>query len=254
MKKPQWDVDLEKAVGEFEREAVAAKVRVESIHPFDKELFKEQLREQLHSFYTDIQKGYEVLVHTVLDLSAQGIGLGGREPLGIESMKAVKHLFPDQEVLETLSEEDAQNWIEQGKPLYEVFGLTNQAMATLYEAACYLLKQDRDDEARTGFRLLLALAPHIADFWVGYGVCLIRLKESHGAVDALERALSLDPGSTEALLLLCRALVEANRRSEAEARLNERIDIAAREANKERYELLESARFELSKFAVQGGV
>ena len=250
MKELKWDVDLEKAVEEFEREAVAAQVRVESIHPFDKELFKEQLRGQLHSFYADIQKGYEILVHTVLDLSAQGVGLAGREPLGKVSMKAVKDLFPAQEI----SEEDAQNWIEEGKPLYEVFGLTNQAMATLYEAACYLLKQDRDEEAKSGFRLLLALAPHIADFWVGYGISLIRLKESKEAVDALERALSLDPSSTEALLLLCRALVEDNRRGEAEARLNEKIDIAAREANKEQYEVLESARFELSKFAMQGGV
>jgi len=250
MKELKWDVDLEKAVAEFEKEAVAAQVRIESIHPFDKELFKEQLREELHSFYNDVQKGYEILVQTVLDLSAQGVFLAGREPIGMESMKAIKDLFPNQEI----SEEEAESWIEQGKPLYEVFGLTTQAMATLYEAACYLLKQDRDEEARCGLRLLLALAPHIADFWVGYGVSLIRLKETQEAVDALERAVSLDPSSTEALLLLCRALVEANRRAEAEARLNEKIDIAAREANKEQYELLESARFELSKFAVQGGV
>ena len=89
----------------------------------------------------------------------------------------------------------------------------------------------------------------MADFWIGQGACLIRLKRSEEAVDALEQALSLDPDSTPALLLLCRALVEAGRRGEAEARLSEKIDIAAKEADKKQYEMLEAARFELSKFA-----
>jgi len=253
MSETKWDVDLKKAVEQFEAQAIAAQVRVESIHPFDQELFKEQLREQLCTFQADIQKGYEVLVQTVFDLSAQGEKIGGMDPVGKESMKSIKCLFPSQEALEEISEE-SHSFLEQGKPLYEAFGLTAQAMTILYSAAYHLVEQDKDEEARRGFCLLLALSPHIADFWVGYAVCLIRLRRIEEAIDGLERALSLDPNSTDALLLLCRALVEGNRRSEAEARLNEKLDIAAREANKEQYELLESARFELSKFAIKPGV
>jgi len=249
MEEAMWDPDFEKAVQEFESHAVAAQTRVDSIHPFDKELFKEQLREQLKTAHTDIQKGYELLVKTVFDLSAKGMGLAGMEPIGKKSMKSVKSLFPSQEALDRFSEDELQRLVDEGKPLYEIFGLTTQAMAVMYEAACYLLDQDRDEDARRGFCLLLALAPHMADFWIGQGACLIRLKRSEEAVDALEQALSLDPDSTPALLLLCRALVEAGRRGEAEARLSEKIDIAAKEADKKQYEMLEAARFELSKFA-----
>jgi tetratricopeptide (TPR) repeat protein len=245
-----WDPNFEAAVAKFEESALSAQVRAISIHPFDKELFVSTLREQLLSFYTDIQKGYEVLAKTVLDLSASGVALDGMPPMNKRSMKAVKHLFPAQEAIDQFSNEEyVAKWAEEGKPMYQALGLSTQAVAIMYEAACYLLKENRDSDARSSFRLLLVLAPHMADFWVGYGVAQIRLGSLEEAVDSLERATSLDPLSVQALLLLCRALAELNRRGEAEARLGAGIDEAARTGNQERYELLEAARFELARFA-----
>jgi tetratricopeptide (TPR) repeat protein len=244
-----WDPNFEAAVEKFQESALSAQVRADSIHPFDRELFVASLREQLLSFYTDIQKGYEVLTQTVLELSASGVTLAGMPPTGKKSMKAVKHLFPSQEAIDLFSDEKyVIQWAEEGKPLYQTLGLSTQAVAIMYEAACYLLKENRDNDARASFRLLLVLAPHMADFWVGYGVSQIRLAELEDAIDSLERATSLDPQSLQALLLLCRALAELNRRGEAEARLSARIDEAARTGDQERYELLEAARFELARF------
>jgi len=249
--KVPWDPTFEESVSQFEEQAIAAQVHVESLHPFDRELFSTQLREQLGGFYADIQKGYEILVNTVMDLSAEGVGLAGMEPAGKLSMKTVKHLFPSQEALDKFTQDEnyADRWMEEGKPLYELLGLTTQAIATMYEAACHLLDTDKDEASRCGFRLLLVLAPHMADFWMGYGVSLIRLKKLEEAISSLERAVSLDPNSVQALLLLCRALAEAGRKSEAEAKLSTRLDEAARTADQQLYDLLESARFELSKFA-----
>lgn len=244
-----WDPDFEAAVQRFQESALSAQVRAESLHPFDREVYITSLREQLLSFYRDIQKGYDVLAHTVLDLSASGVTLAGMPPTGKRSMKAVKHLFPSQAAIDQFSKEEfVEKCAEAGTPIYQVLGLSTQAVATMYEAACYLLKEERNEDARASFRLLLVLAPHMSDFWTGYGVAQMRLGQLEEAIESLERATSLDPQSIPALLLLCRALAQFNRRGEAEARLNARIDEAARIGDQAKYELLEAARFELIKF------
>jgi tetratricopeptide (TPR) repeat protein len=247
-----WDPDFEVAVARFQESALSAQVKSESLHPFDRELFVSTLRKQLLSLYTDIQKGYDVLAHTVLELRASGVTLAGMPPTGKRSMKAVKHLFPSQEAIDQFSDEEfVEKWAEEGKPLFQALGLTTQAVATMYEAACYLLKEERNTDARASFRLLLVLAPHMSDFWTGYGVAQLRLGQLEEAIESLERAFSLDPLSIQALLLLCRTLTEFNRRGEAEARLSACIDEAARNGDRERYELLEAARFELTKFVAK---
>ena len=244
-----WDPEFEFEAVRFQQSALSAHVKSESLHPFDRELFASVLRQQLLSFYTDIQRGYKVLIETVLDLSASGRSLGGLPPLEKRSKKAIMQLFPSSKAIEDFSDrKKVERWAEEGKPLFQTLGLPPQAVAVMYEASCYLLKEGRDGDARAAFRLLIALAPHMADFWVGFGAAQIRLGEYEEAVESLDRATALDPTSLQALLLLCRALAELNRRGEAEARLGARLDEAARTGNRERYEILEAARFELIKF------
>jgi predicted Zn-dependent protease len=132
--------------------------------------------------------------------------------------------------------------------LFVALEMSPKAMEVMYEAACYLLDENRDEDARMSFRTLLALAPHIADFWTAYGVSLIRLKKHEEAIASLERALFLNARSAHALLLLCRALVELGRQGEAQARLGATLDDAAHRGDRELYELLEAARYELVKF------
>ena len=252
MQQVLWDPEFEFEVNRFQQNALSAHVKSENIHPFDRELFVATLRQQLLSFYSDIQRGYEVLINTVLDLSTSGVSLGGMPPLEKRSRKSIQYLFPSQKAMKEFSDpEKVEKWAEEGKPLFQTLELPPQAVAIMYEASCYLLKEGRDEDARSAFRLLLVLAPHMADFWIGFGAAQLRLGEIDEAIESLERAASLDPSSIPALLLLCRALVEINRRGEADARLGARLDEAARGGNRERYEILEAARFELIRFAAQ---
>ena len=252
MQEVLWDPEFEFEVKRFQQNILAAHVKSETLHPFDRELFIATLRQQLLSFYTDIQHGYEVLIETVLDLCTSGVSLGGMPPLEKRSKKAIQQFFPSQKAIkEFYHRENVERWAEEGKPLFKALDLPPQAVAVMYEAACYLFKERRNEDARAAFRFLLVLAPYMADFWTGFGAAQLRLGQYGDAVESLERASALDPSSIQVLLLLCRVLVELNRRGEAEARLGARLDEAARSGNRERYEILEAARFEMIKFAGQ---
>jgi len=241
-----WDPEVEATVSRLLDQAASAQVRVDSLHPYDRETFMENLRSQLLAFYHDIDRGYEVLLESLIALTTSG----GSE--GSWNKETLKSSFPQAKTLKNLSEDRLlQQWIDEGKPLYQVLGFSSEAMAAMYEAAYALLDQGRDDDARAAFRVLVVLAPHVADFWTGYGVTQIRLGEAREAVLSFEQAFAFDPLSIQILLLLCRALVEANRRGEAEARLSAKLDEAARRRDDETYAILEEARFELMRFAAK---
>jgi tetratricopeptide (TPR) repeat protein len=245
-----WDPIVEGAFIDFSETAFAAQAKTETLHPIYKQLYVSALREQLTGFYTDVQEGYETLLNTVLDLNAAGKTLAGIEPTHTRSIKAIKHLFPSKEALEKITQvEEGGLSFNEKVPLFVALDMSPKALEVMYEAACFLLDQDKDSEARMCFRTLLALAPHIADFWTAYAVSLIRLKRLEEAIESLERALFLDSRAIQALLLLCRALVELGRTGEAHARLGEKLDDAARRGDKELYNMLEEARFGLVQFA-----
>lgn len=247
-----WDPNVEASFTDFSEKAFAAQAKTDSLHPLDKELYVSSLREQLTGFYTDVEHGFETLLNTVLDLNAAGKTLAGIEPTHKRSIKAIKHLFPSKEALEKIANPKSGGEVyDERVPLFVALEMSPKAMEVFYEAGCYLLDENRDEEARMSFRTLLALAPHIADFWTAYAVSLIRLKRQEEAIESLERALFLDSKSTHPLLLLCRALVEAGRTGEAQARLGAKLDEAARRGDKDLYDLLEAARFELIRFGSQ---
>ena len=247
-----WDPTVEVAFTNFSEKAFAAQTKAEALHPIDKDLYISSLREQLVGFYTDVEQGFEILLNTVLDLNASGKTLAGIEPTHKRSIKAIKDLFPSKKALEKVIQgEVGGTTFDERVPLFVALEMNPKAMEVMYEAACYLLDENKDEEARMAFRTLLALAPHIADFWTAYGVSLIRLKRQEHAIESLERALFLDSRAVQALLLLCRALVETGRIGEAQARLGAKLDDAARCGDKELYDLLEGARFELMKFAAR---
>lgn len=248
-----WDPKVEATFTNFAETALAAQAKTDSLHPFDKEQYVASLREHLTSFYQDVEKGYETLLDTVLDLNEAGVTLAGVEPTHKRSIKAIKHLFPSKEALEKVSNPEGGGY-DLGKPLFAALEMTPKAMEIMYEAACYLLDKDKDEEARTSFRTLLALAPHIADFWTAYGVSLIRLKRFEEAISSLERAVFLDQRSVQALLLLCRALVEMGREGEAQAKLGAAHDDAAHRGDKEMYDILDEARLELVRFASRSSI
>lgn len=245
-----YTADVGELLEVFEQKAFSGKVRAESMHPFDKELFLSSLREKLNSFTSDMTKGYQAIAETAVEIGEKGLQIAGIPAFGKKSMRSVKGLFPPKAAIsEACDPVKINEAIEQGIPLFEVLGFSPQTIANMYAISFYLLDQGRDEQATFAFRLLTVLAPYMVDFWIGSGVALVRQSKFSEACEVLERALVIDPSSLQALVLLCRALVQQGRRGEADARLNARLDDAARRGDRKLYSAYDTIRFELSTFA-----
>jgi hypothetical protein len=245
-----YTTDVEDLLRVFEQKALSGKVRAESMHPFDRESFLSSLREKLNSFTSDMTKGYQAIAETAVEIGEKGVKIAGIPFTGKKSMKAVKSLFPTRAAINAACDPAKVNEaVEKGVPLFEVLGLAPQTVANMYAISFYLLDQGRDEQANFAFRLLMVLAPYMVDFWIGSGVALLRQNELFEACEVLERALIIDPSSVQALVLLCRALVQLGRRGEADARLNAKLDEAARKGDQNLYAAYDAIRFELNTFA-----
>jgi hypothetical protein len=244
------EVGVADLVESFEQKALSGKVRAESLHPFDKEAFIASLKEQLQNFTQNVARGYEVISEAALEIGEKGLQIAGIPAMGKRSMKAIKWLFPTKLALDAACDQKSiEESLDQGVPLFEILGLEPQIIANMYAISFYLLDQKRDGEASYAFRLLTLLAPYMVDFWIGSGLSLLRCNDLAAAREALERALVMDPSSRQALVLLCRVLIQQGCRGEAEARLNAKLDDAARRGDQDLYEALETIRFGLSSFA-----
>ncbi len=246
----QYTTDVENLLQVFEQKALSGKVRAESMHPFDRESFLSSLREKLHSFTSDMTRGYQAIAETALEIGERGIQIAGIPALGKKSMRAIKNLFPAKEAIGAACDPATINAaIDKGLPLFEVLGFAPQSIANMYAISFYLLDQGRDEQANFAFRLLTVLAPYMVDFWIGSGVALLRQNELFEAREIFERALVIDPSSVQALVLLCRTLVQQGNRGEADARLNAKLDESARKGDQGSYAAYDAIRFELNKFA-----
>lgn len=244
-----YEMTVEELVQSFEQKALSGKVRAESMHPFDREEFVSSLRSKLNSFTVDVTKGYQAIAKTAMEIGEKGLQIAGIPVLGKKSMRSLKGLFPTkQELFDACDKVMIDEALEKGVPLYEVLGMSPQSIANMYAISSYLLEQGRDEEAHYAFRLLTLLAPYMVDFWIGSGLAMLRLDELLGAREVFERALIMDPSSHQALVLLCRILVQEGRRGEAEARLNAKMDEAARRGDQRAYEAYDQIRFGLSSF------
>jgi hypothetical protein len=245
-----YTTDVEDLLRAFEQKALSGKVRAESMHPFDRESFLSSLREKLNSFTSDMTKGYQAIAETALEIGERGVQIAGIPALGKKSMRAIKSLFPSKDAIAAACDPSTINAaVDKGVPLFEVLGFSPQTIANMYAISFYLLDQGSDERANSAFRFLTVLAPYMVDFWIGSGVALLRLNELYEAREVLERALILDPSSMQALVLLCRTLVQQGRRGEADARLNAKLDEAARKGDQSSYATYDAIRFELNSFA-----
>jgi arylsulfatase A-like enzyme/Tfp pilus assembly protein PilF len=99
-------------------------------------------------------------------------------------------------------------------------------------------REGRDEEAVAGLRAVLADSPGMLDAWEALGLSLARLGREKEAIQALERAVSVDPASPAAHLALARIHALAGRRD-----LVERHALAATARGPgEAYELLAELR------------
>ncbi len=74
--------------------------------------------------------------------------------------------------------------LKEGRPLFEVLGLSRNTVDALYTRAHQWFMIGRHDKAEGLFRTLCLLDPKVADHWIGYGVCL----KLNGALDVAAQA------------------------------------------------------------------
>ena len=85
-----------------------------------------------------------------------------------------------------------------------------------YREGVTMMGQRRLDEAIAIFREVVAAQPSMLDVWVQLGHALLRVGRHRDAIDALKRAVVLDPGSPEPLLAIAVGQLRLGELAEAE--------------------------------------
>ena len=98
-----------------------------------------------------------------------------------------------EEAVKRLSDEDLlAEYFDEGKPLQELFGFSNEATAEFYGVARELIELKRHQEAVKAFLFLTALNPYISEFWLGLGLAKQQCKLLEDALYAFGVAYGLD--------------------------------------------------------------
>ena len=99
----------------------------------------------------------------------------------------------DEEAIARISDEEVLlNHLEEGKPLQELFGFTNEVTAEFYEAAKNILEQKRFEDAINAFVFLTTINPYMSDFWVGLGMAHQQNNQHDEALFSYSVAFNLD--------------------------------------------------------------
>lgn len=106
---------------------------------------------------------------------------------------SIEDFIIDEKTVERLSDEDLlAEYFDEGKPLQELFGFSNEATAEFYGVARELIENRKFEEAVKAFIFLTTLNPYIPDFWVGLGLAKQHCEQQDGALYAFSVAFRLD--------------------------------------------------------------
>ena len=99
----------------------------------------------------------------------------------------------DEEAMERISDEEVlSKHLEEGRPLQELFGFSDEVTAEFYETAKNILEQKRFQEAINAFVFLTTINPYMSDFWVGLGMAHQQNNQHDDAMFAYSVAFNLD--------------------------------------------------------------
>lgn len=75
----------------------------------------------------------------------------------------------------------------------EMFGFSDETLLHMYDLASDLVNKKKYEYASDLFRFLTVLAPHVASYWIGLGVCLQALDRHEDATAVFRAAKFLHP-------------------------------------------------------------
>lgn len=100
--------------------------------------------------------------------------------------------------------------IAQGKRCIEILGLEESSMHSLYEAAKWLLEQNRFEEAESAFTFLVLLDHAQYSYWLGLGHARSYLLRHDQAIEAYKRAQELQPTLFWPHIFIANCLIDKN--------------------------------------------
>jgi len=119
--------------------------------------------------------------------------------------------------------------LEEGKPLQELFGFTNEVTVEFYETAKNILEQKRFEDAINAFTFLTTLNPYISDFWLGLGMAQQRNNNYDEALFSYSVGFTLEGRKIFPYILAAQCCMEVKDFERA----HEVIDMAAKYADEQ---------------------
>lgn len=98
-----------------------------------------------------------------------------------------------EDVIDRIKDEEVlMQHLEDGKPLQDLFGFTDETTVEFYEAAKNILEQKRFVDAINAFTFLTTINPYISDFWLGLGMAQQNNEDYDPAIFSYSVAFTLD--------------------------------------------------------------
>ncbi len=114
--------------------------------------------------------------------------------------------------------------LQEEKTPQEIWGIPEEKIDKIYQFACDLYDEKRDEDASDVFLLLTTLRPDGLAFWKGLAFSSQRKSDFAAALIAYEYALALDPTHAELYPYYLRTLCELDRKEQALIVLKELMD------------------------------
>ena len=202
-------------------------MKVRAQHPEKKPLvseeqqraaFKQQVKEQIHDYESAIVRGWELLLGKLRE----------RNPKLLEGVKSLdKDKFTE---LITSNPEEAAKKINEGVPVWQLVGLSQEFIDALHHEAVELYTKGQFDQASDAFLTLIVLNNWDQRCWLGYGLSeqFGPKKNIHGALDVYSMAIGLDKTNPYPYIYYAEGLAELGDAKVAK----EYLDLALEQAQK----------------------
>lgn len=149
-----------------------------------KEKFRQKASDALHQFKNDFFRGYQTLIAEL-------------EP----TTKNMEPFLIPETALESLNSlEKITTFLDKGSSLYELFGYSDEVLATLYKTAHKIVEERRFKEGYDAYFFIVTIAPHIREAWLNIGYTLCQLGEPLTGIEAFAKAFELDPTNPDSYL------------------------------------------------------
>lgn len=123
---------------------------------------------------------------------------------------AIEDFIISEEALQRIQSEDlVSEYLEEGKPLQELFGFSNEATAEFYLVANQLIEDERYEDAVKAFIFLTTINPYISEFWSGLGLAKQKCNLHEEALFAFSVAFRLEGRNILPYLLAIHCCVDA---------------------------------------------